>query len=196
MNYFFRKLIRLVLLFLFVCSFNTPSVFAQKSVKGKKIAASGPSDSLFNGLKWRNIGPLRGGRSLAVAGHADQPMTYYFGATGGGVWKTENAGNDWTQISDSTFKSSSVGAIAVAPSDINVVYAGMGEADMRSDISFGDGMYKSVNAGKTWAKIGLEKADAIGNIEVHPSNADIVFVAAVMHMKRRPEYWQMRIIDK
>jgi photosystem II stability/assembly factor-like uncharacterized protein len=179
MSPFYIKSNRLVLLLLLVFSLNTALAFTQNSVKGKKIAAPSPPDSLFNGLKWRNIGPFRGGRSLAVAGHADQPLTYYFGATGGGVWKTENGGYDWYPISDSTFKSSSVGAITVAPSDKNVVYVGMGEADMRSDISFGDGMYKSVNGGKNWTKIGLEKADAIGNIEVHPANADIVFVAAL-----------------
>jgi photosystem II stability/assembly factor-like uncharacterized protein len=173
------KPIRLALLLILVFSINISVSVAQKPKKEKEKTASNVSDSLFNGLKWRNIGPFRAGRSLAVAGHADQPLTYYFGATGGGVWKTVDGGNDWFQISDSTFKSSSVGAIAVASSDNNVVYVGMGEADMRSNISFGDGMYKSVNAGKTWAKIGLEKADAIGTIDVHPSNADIVFVAAM-----------------
>ena len=173
------KPIRLALLLIFVVSINISVSVAQKPKKEKEKIASNVSDSLFNGLKWRNIGPFRAGRSLAVAGHADQPLTYYFGATGGGVWKTVDGGNDWFQISDSTFKSSSVGAIAVASSDNNVVYVGMGEADMRSNISFGDGMYKSVNAGKTWTKIGLEKADAIGTIDVHPSNADIVFVAAM-----------------
>jgi hypothetical protein len=168
------------ILMIFTFSINTSVVIAQNT---KKITKDNPkkttSDSLFNGLKWRNIGPFRAGRSLAVAGHVDEPLTYYFGATGGGVWKTIDGGNDWFSVSDSIFKSSSVGAITVAPSDKNVVYVGMGEADMRSNISFGDGMYKSVNAGKTWMKIGLEKSDAIGNIEVHPTNADVIFVAAM-----------------
>jgi hypothetical protein len=106
----------------------------KKNVKSK-TTSNFVSDSLFNALKWRNIGPFRSGRSLAVAGHANHPLTYYFGATGGGVWKTIDGGNEWFPISDSIFKSSAVGAITVAPSDANVVYVGMGEADMRSNIS-------------------------------------------------------------
>jgi photosystem II stability/assembly factor-like uncharacterized protein len=137
------------------------------------------NDSLFNALKWRNIGPFRAGRSLAVAGHADQPLIYYFGAVGGGVWKTIDAGANWFPISDSSFHSSSVGAISVAPSDPNVLYVGMGEADMRSNISFGDGVYKSTDAGKSWKFVGLPKADAIANIEIHPTNPDVVYVASV-----------------
>ncbi|WP_310381578.1 VPS10 domain-containing protein [Flavobacterium sp.] len=175
MKQYFTKGIRFSILLVFFISLNSGSVFSQKNKKTTTTV----NDSVFNGLKWRNIGPFRAGRSLAVAGHADQPLTYYFGATGGGVWKTTDGGNEWKPISDSVFKSSSVGAITVAPSDPNVVYVGMGEADMRSNISFGDGMYKSVNAGKSWSKIGLEKADAIGNIEVHPTNSDIVFAAAM-----------------
>ena len=134
---------------------------------------------LYDGLQWRNVGPFRGGRSLAVAGHKDHPMTYYYGAVGGGVWKTSDGGQNWAYSGDSTFKSSSVGAIAVAPSDPNVIYVGMGEADMRSNISYGDGMYKSTNAGKSWKHIGLPKADAIATIEVHPTDHNLVYVAAV-----------------
>lgn len=133
----------------------------------------------FSALRWRNIGPFRAGRSLACSGVVGQPLTYYFGATGGGVWKTTDGGANWAAVSDSVFKSSSVGAITVAPSDPNVVYVGMGEADMRSNISYGDGMYKSNDAGKTWKHIGLKEADAIATIEVHPKNADIVYVASV-----------------
>ncbi|MCU0326270.1 MAG: glycosyl hydrolase [Spirosomaceae bacterium] len=135
--------------------------------------------NLFNKLQWRNIGPFRAGRSLAVAGHKDQPLTYYFGAVGGGIWKTIDGGQNWFYTSDSTFKSSSVGAIAVAPSDPNVIYVGMGEADMRSNISYGDGVYKSTDAGKSWKFIGLPKADAIATIEVHPTDHNLVYVAAV-----------------
>ncbi len=169
-------LTRFSVLLVFFISLNPSSVFSQKN---KKTVKSSINDSVFNGLKWRNIGPFRAGRSLAVAGHSDLPLTYYFGATGGGVWKTTDGGNEWKPVSDSVFKSSSVGAITIAPSDKNVVYVGMGEADMRSNISFGDGMYKSVNGGENWTKIGLEKADAIANIEVHPNNADIIFAAAM-----------------
>jgi photosystem II stability/assembly factor-like uncharacterized protein len=180
MKQFFSNLFRFGFLITILTLLIPVSGFSQKVKKSSNNNKQATvSDSLFNGLKWRNIGPFRGGRSLAVAGHADQPLTYYFGATGGGVWKTIDGGNDWRPISDSVFKSSSVGAITVAPSDPNVVYVGMGEADMRSNISFGDGMYKSVNGGKNWIKIGIEKADAIANIEVHPTNSDIVFVSAM-----------------
>ena len=180
MKQFFSNLIRFGFLFTFLTLLIPDSGFSQKNKKSSNNTThASVSDSLFNGLKWRNIGPFRAGRSLAVSGHADQPLTYYFGATGGGVWKTIDGGNEWLPISDSIFKSSSVGAITVAPSDPNVVYVGMGEADMRSNISFGDGMYKSVNGGKNWIKIGIEKADAIANIEVHPTNSDIVFVSAM-----------------
>ncbi|CCH01055.1 glycosyl hydrolase, BNR repeat-containing protein [Fibrella aestuarina BUZ 2] len=135
--------------------------------------------TLINGLRWRNIGPFRAGRSLAVAGHPDHPQTYYFGATGGGVWKTVNGGASWACVSDSVFQSSSVGAITVAPSDPNVIYVGMGEAEIRSNISYGDGVYKSTDGGKSWRHMGLKQADAIGNIEVHPQNPNLIYAAAL-----------------
>ena len=154
--------------------------FAQRKNKPTtNVSTARSSDSLFNGLRWRNIGPFRGGRALGVAGHPDQPLTYYFGTTGGGVWKTTDGGANWSMVSDSTFKSSSVGAVTVAPSDPNVVYVGMGEADIRSNIANGDGVYKSTDAGKTWKHMGLKMADAIGTIEVHPQNPDIAYVAAL-----------------
>jgi photosystem II stability/assembly factor-like uncharacterized protein len=173
---------------LLLCIFSIQTGFAQKKAKKvvltpsaiESVASSKKvNDSLFNGLKWRNIGPFRAGRSLAVAGHAAQPLTYYFGAVGGGVWKTINGGATWFPVSDAAFGSSSVGALAVAPSDPNVIYAGMGEADMRSNISFGDGLYKSTDAGKSWKHIGLPKADAIANIEVSPVDHNVAYVAAV-----------------
>jgi len=157
MNQSCIKKIRFSVCLVFFITLSTTVGYAQKKNVKNKTASVFVSDSVFNALKWRNIGPFRAGRSLAVAGHVDHPLTYYFGATGGGVWKTIDGGNDWFPLSDSVFKSSAVGAITVAPSDANVVYVGMGEADMRSNISFGDGMYKSVNAGKTWSKLGIEK---------------------------------------
>ncbi len=136
------------------------------------------SEALFQGMKWRNIGPHRGGRSVAVAGIRSQPRTYYFGAVGGGVWKTQNAGETWKNISDGYFKTSSVGAIAVAPSDPNVIYVGMGEHAVRGGMtSHGDGVYRSVDAGNTWTHIGLPKSRAISRIRVHPSDPDLVYVA-------------------
>lgn len=154
----------------------------KKAKTTEPVAVESPKQDykkLYDGLQWRNVGPFRGGRSLAVAGHKDHPMTYYYGAVGGGVWKTSDGGQNWAYTGDSTFKSSSVGAIAVAPSDPNVIYVGMGEADMRSNISYGDGMYKSTDAGKSWKHIGLPKADAIATIEVHPTDHNLVYVAAV-----------------
>lgn len=158
---------------------NAPAAAQRKAKTPAKPVAVQATDSLFNGLRWRNIGPFRAGRALGVSGHVSQPLTYYFGATGGGVWKTVDGGGNWTMVSDSTFKSSSVGAVAVAPSDPNVVYVGMGEADIRSNIANGDGVYKSTDAGKTWKHMGLKMADAIATIEVHPHNADIAYVAAL-----------------
>ena len=156
---------------------------AQKKAKKTAIASqrSAPSfdNALLKGLRWRNIGPFRGGRSIAATGVRGQPYTYYFGAMGGGVWKTLDGGNNWFSSSDSTFKASSVGAIAVAPSNANIVYAGTGETDIRGNISYGDGMYKSMNAGKTWKHLNLDKASAIGAIQVHPTNPDLVYVAAM-----------------
>jgi photosystem II stability/assembly factor-like uncharacterized protein len=136
--------------------------------------------NLFGALAWRNIGPLRGGRAITVAGVPSDPDTFYFGAVGGGVWVTHNAGRTWTPIFDSQ-PVASIGAIAVAPSDPNVIYAGSGEADMRSDIQHGDGMYKSVDAGKTWSHIGLDDSNQIGRVVVDPKDPNVVYVAALGH---------------
>src|SRR6185295_9073001 len=125
-------------------------VLAAVIVTLQPSAAQQPPD-LSGALRWRNIGPFRGGRVTAVAGIASQPLVYYMGATGGGVWKTDDAGVTWTNISDGFLHTGSVGAIAVAPSDPNVIYVGMGEADLRSNFSHGDGVYKSLDAGRTWA---------------------------------------------
>ena len=136
-------------------------------------------DSLLEQLKYREIGPFRGGRSVAVAGHDDQIYTYYVGFTGGGVYKTTDGGNTWSNISDDDFKTGSVGAIDVADSDPNVIYVGMGETDIRGNLSAGDGMYRSTDAGKTWQYIGLGESRFIGDIEIHPSNPDVVWVAVM-----------------
>jgi photosystem II stability/assembly factor-like uncharacterized protein len=136
--------------------------------------------SLYSGLRWRMIGPFRGGRVNGVSGVPGQPNTFYFGSVGGGVWKTTNAGRTWLPIFDSQ-PIASIGAVAVAPSNPNVVYVGSGEADMRSQISYGNGMYKSIDAGKTWTHIGLDDTRQIGKVIVHPTNPDVVLVAALGH---------------
>src|SRR5204862_4021558 len=132
----------------------------------------------FSALRWRMIGPFRAGRVNAVTGVAGQPTTFYFGSVGGGVWKSGNSGRTWTPIFDGAGVAS-IGAIGVAPSDPNIVYVGTGEADMRDSIQFGDGMYKSTDAGKTWKRIGLENTRQIGRVLVDPKNPNIVFVAAL-----------------
>jgi photosystem II stability/assembly factor-like uncharacterized protein len=135
---------------------------------------------LFQELRWRSIGPSRGGRVLAVTGVRGQPEIYYFGSVGGGVWKTNDAGRTWKPIFDSQ-PIASIGAMAVAPSDAHVIYVGSGEADMRSSISYGNGMYKSTDGGKTWAQIGLGDSRQIGRILVDPRDANKLFVAALGH---------------
>ena len=145
---------------------------------GSHSAAQQPDPSLYSGLRWRMIGPFRGGRVNAVSGVVGQPDTFYFGSVGGGVWKSLNAGRTWTPIFDDT-NVASIGAIGVAPSDPNVIYIGTGEADMRDSIAFGNGVYKSTDAGKTWKHLGLENTKQIGRIIVDPKNPNSVFVAAL-----------------
>lgn len=142
-------------------------------------AVSQDLDSVFRYVKYRSIGPFRGGRSVAATGVTGDPLTYYMGTTGGGLWKTEDAGVTWRNISDRYFKTGSVGAIAISESDPNIVYCGMGEHAPRGVMtSYGDGIYKSHDGGKTWVRSGLEKTQQISRIVIHPKNPDIVFVAA------------------
>lgn len=130
-------------------------------------------------LKWRCIGPARGGRVVAVAGDPNEPMVFYFGACAGGVWKTVDGGVYWRCVSDGFFKSASVGALAVARSDSNVIYAGTGESTIRGDVSYGDGVYGSTDAGRSWTHLGLKETRHIGKICVHPHDPYIVYVAAL-----------------
>jgi photosystem II stability/assembly factor-like uncharacterized protein len=154
-----------------------PAGLAQTGAPPQPQGAVDPS--LLSGLRWRSIGPARGGRSQAAAGSAKRPMEYYFGAVGGGVWKTTDGGLNWRPVSDRFFKTSSVGAIDVSASNPDVVYVGMGETQLRGNIIQGDGVYKTTDGGRTWTHVGLEKTMAIGRIRVHPTNPDIVYVAAL-----------------
>jgi len=139
-----------------------------------------PADKPFAEMRWRLVGPFRGGRTLTASSVPGKPNEFYFGAVGGGVWKTENAGQTWRPIFDDQ-PIASIGALAIAPSRPETIYVGTGEADMRSDISFGDGVYKSTDGGKTWRNIGLRDSQLIGRVLVHPRDPNIVLVAALGH---------------
>ena len=146
-----------------------------------QVASTSADDvnSYFKPVRWRSIGPFRGGRSVAATGVVGDPKTYYMGTTGGGLWKTDNMGISWRNVSDGYFKTGSIGAVAVADGDPNVVYVGMGEHAVRGVMTHqGDGVYRSTDAGKTWKHLGLDATQQIARIVVHPKNPDIVYVAA------------------
>jgi len=144
------------------------------------LAATKYDDSLFKGMKWRSIGPYRGGRVLAVTGVPGDPYTFYFGGVGGGVWRTTDGGLNWKSLFDKEAVSS-IGAIAVADSNHNVIYVGTGEACIRGNISYGNGVYKSTDGGKTWTNVGLKDTQHIGAVIISPRNPDVVLVAALGH---------------
>jgi len=150
-------------------------IFSTNSSNSQEIS----TEKLYESLEWKFAGPYRGGRSTAVSGVISKPYTFYMGTTGGGVWKTTDAGNNWKNISDGQITVGSIGAISVSESDENVIYVGTGSADPRGNISIGNGIYKSVDSGENWEFIGLPKAGLIGKIEIHPRNSDIVYVAAL-----------------
>ncbi|MFT4738625.1 MAG: photosystem II stability/assembly factor-like uncharacterized protein [Paraglaciecola sp.] len=174
MNFNTMKTIKYTFLLLLALSFAAHGQRKKKpTVDTEKIDVS-----LFEGIQWRNIGPFRGGRSVSSTGIYQDTRTFYMGSTGGGVWKTTDGGISWNNISDGFFKTGTVGAIGVAPSDPNVIYVGMGEHAVRGVMtSSGDGMYKSTDAGATWSHIGLGQSAHIANIEVDPKNPDLVYVA-------------------
>src|SRR5919197_6541686 len=174
--------IRAVLAFCLVAVVSTVAHTAQARRAAASPTPSAPVESAqLQGLEWRNVGPFRGGRSVAVAGVSEKPLVYYFGGTGGGVWKTTDAGITWKNVSDGQLGTGSVGTIAVAESDPNVVYVGMGEGCIRGNVSHGDGVYKSTDAGQTWRNVGLRDTRQIGRVRVHPKDPDLVYVAALGH---------------
>jgi photosystem II stability/assembly factor-like uncharacterized protein len=174
----FRSLFTRLALFLCLCPF---PLSAAREADPSPAPAGTIDERLFRGMQWRQVGPFRGGRALAVEGVPGEPGTYYFGAVAGGVWKTRDGGANWAPLFDKE-TISSIGAIAVAPSDHNVIYVGTGEAAVRGNISYGTGVYKSVDAGKTWKNVGLKDTRHIGALIVDPKNADIVLVAALGHI--------------
>ena len=170
------KVLPILIIVFLACTFNLADT-KNYDVSSPCMEIGSQPDSLFKAMKWRNIGPTRGGRVTAVSGVIQDPFTFYFGSTGGGVWKTRDGGATWLNISDGYFRTGSVGAIAVAPSDPNVIYVGMGEAAIRGVMtSHGDGVYKSTDAGETWEHTGLGKARQISRIAVHPDDPDVAFV--------------------
>lgn len=169
----FRKII---FTFFFLAGFSLHSQELSNSSTSKTIPAS-----FYEGLEWRNIGPNRGGRSLGSAGSPSRPNEYYFGATGGGLWKTVDGGTEWKPVTDGQVTSSSVGAVAVAETNPDVVYIGMGEVQLRGSITQGDGVYKTEDGGETWKHLGLKETQAVARIRIHPTNPDIVYVAALGH---------------
>src|SRR5476649_530052 len=157
--------------------FTLPTIAIAQRGGGAQPASAGP----FGALRWRSLGPPRGGRSIAVAGSTVRPYEYYMGATGGGLWKTTDGGMSWKPVTDALITHSSVGAVAVSASNPDVVYIGTGEADIRGNIIQGGGAYKSTDGGKTWAHIGLADTQVIAKIRIHPTNPDLVYVAAFGH---------------
>jgi photosystem II stability/assembly factor-like uncharacterized protein len=167
---------------LVVCTALAVLAVEPATVRAQRGAGGVPAEvGPFGALRWRSVGPPRGGRSIAVVGSASRPHEYYMGATGGGLWKTTDGGITWRPVTDASLKSSSVGAVDVAPSNPDVVYIGTGEADIRGNIIQGDGAYKSTDAGKTWTHVGLGETQVISKIRVHPTNPDLVYVAAFGH---------------
>ncbi|HEX5076423.1 MAG TPA: hypothetical protein VFW03_24645 [Gemmatimonadaceae bacterium] len=164
-----------------------PALFAAPPTLAQSVASARPAapytgaldPKLLTGLRYRSIGPARGGRVTTVTGVPSQPFTFYMGSTGGGVWKTVDAGQTWVNVTDGQIGVGSMGAIDVSQSDPNTVYVGTGSDGLRSNVSIGDGIYKSTDAGKTWAHVGLRNVGNIGGLRVHPSNPDIAFVAAI-----------------
>ncbi len=168
-----------LLALLITCS--TTLAFSQKKPKTTNRPSEALDVSFYEGLEWRNIGPNRGGRSLGSAGSPGRPNEYYFGATGGGLWKTVDGGSEWKAVTDGQITSSSVGAVAVAETNPDIVYIGMGEVQLRGSITQGDGVYKTKDGGKTWRHLGLKETQAVARIRIHPTNPDIVYVAALGH---------------
>ncbi|MCB0462696.1 MAG: glycosyl hydrolase [Flavobacteriaceae bacterium] len=169
------KLLKFLVIVLFIWPMTTQSQNRNQNSK----TSTETLDKNFRNLKWRNIGPFRGGRSVTSTGVVGQPNVYYMGSTGGGIWKTVDAGNTWLNVSDGFLKTGTVGAIAVSESDPNVVIAGMGEHAARGVMtSMGDGVYKSTDAGKTWTHIGLDNSRHISDVIIHPTNPDLIYVTA------------------
>jgi photosystem II stability/assembly factor-like uncharacterized protein len=177
-------LIRRITRLAFTASVALPAVpaAAQRAAPAAQAPARVTVDTaFFGGLSWRSVGPVRGGRSIAVSGSSSRPLEYYFGATGGGLWKTTDGGTTWSPVTDGKITSASVGAVAQCEANPDIVYIGMGEAQFRGNIMQGDGVYKSADAGRTWQHVGLRESQTVSKIRVHPWNCDLVYAAVLGH---------------
>src|SRR5204862_3403045 len=161
-------------------SISTVAFLVLASAAGSPVRAETYPQSLFAGMRWRCIGPFRGGRTVGAAGVPGKPGLFYAGVNNGGVWETDDYGRTWRPIFDGQ-PTQSIGAIAVAPSDPNVIYAGSGEGLQRPDLSVGDGVYRSTDAGKSWKRVGLREAQQIAAIAIDPSDPKTLFIAALGH---------------
>ena len=175
-------------LFVFMLMVFNDTAEAQKRKKSKQSQPETTySQDLYSALEYRLVGPFRGGRSAAVTGVPGEPNLFYFGAAGGGIWKTEDGGRTWGNISDGFF-GGSIGSISVAPSDPNVIYAGGGEKTVRGNVSSGYGIWKSEDAGKTWSASGLEKSRHVSRLAIHPNDSDVIYAAVMGNIyKPTPE---------
>src|SRR5579872_5714776 len=160
---------------------NDNGTVSSRTAQSTSTRQSAIDPTLLQALEWRCIGPYRGGRVVAVAGDPVHSQVFYFGSTGGGVWKTTDGGIIWENVSDGYFQRASVGAIAVSVSDTNVIYVGMGETTIRGNVSHGDGVYRSTDKGQTWTHLGLQETRHIAKVRIHPQNPDLVYVAALGH---------------
>jgi photosystem II stability/assembly factor-like uncharacterized protein len=175
-----HRLSRLVALLVLACAIAALLLPSRTDLVAAQPTSQVNAESrAFQDLRWRNVGPTRGGRVTAIAGVRSQPCTFYMGATGGGVWKTETCGSDWSPVSDGQIETGSIGAIDVSESNPNVVWVGTGSAAIRSNVIIGRGVYKSTDAGRTWQFMGLKNAGQIGSLAIHPSNPDVVWLAAL-----------------
>ncbi len=173
-----RPMKRIPLLIIFLSLIFFTISFSQKKRRPQQDGSLTFDPKLYKGMEWRCIGPFRGGRSAAVTGVKGHRNLFYFGSTGGGVWKTENGGQSWENISDGYF-GGSIGAVSVSESDPNVIFVGGGEKTLRGNVSYGYGVWKSLDAGKTWKASGMEESRHISRIRIHPSNPDIVYAAVI-----------------
>ncbi len=174
-----RRMFALAFLLALVCGWGTPRSAAQETPSGEPQAYDA---RFFGALEWRNVGPNRGGRSIGTTGVPGRPLEAYFGAVGGGLWKTTDGGTTWRPVTDGQLDSSSVGAVAVAESNPDVVYIGMGEACLRGNVMQGDGVYKSTDAGETWTHMGLADSEVVAKLRIHPTNPDLVYAAVLGHV--------------